>query len=64
MIALGADHGGFYLKEAIKKYSKDFDGSLGDAEVMTLAGVSRKSYYKYKKELKGIDYKVSRRRDD
>ena len=39
-------------KEAIKKYSKDFGGSLGDAEVITLAGVSRKSYYKYKKELK------------
>ena len=39
-------------KEAIKKYSKDFNGTLGDAEVMTLANVSRKSYYKYKKELR------------
>ena len=39
-------------KVAIKKYSKDFDGSLGDAEVITLSGVSRKSYYKYKKELR------------
>ena len=40
-------------KEQIKKYSKDFDGSLADAEVITLTGISRKTYYKYKKELKG-----------
>lgn len=39
-------------KEIIKKFSKDFDGSLNDAEVITLAGINRKSYYKYKKELK------------
>ena len=39
-------------KEQIKKYSRDFDGSLADAEVITLTGISRKTYYKYKKELK------------
>lgn len=39
-------------KEQIKKYSKDFDGSLADADVITLTGISRKTYYKYKKELK------------
>lgn len=39
-------------KEQIKKYSKDFDGSLDDAEVITLTGISRKTYYKYKKELR------------
>ena len=39
-------------KEAIKKYSKDFNGSLADVDVIKLANVSRKSYYKYKKELK------------
>lgn len=39
-------------KAAILKYSKDFGGSLGDAEVITLANVSRKSYYKYKKQLR------------
>lgn len=40
-------------KEQIKKYSKDFDGNLADAEVITLTGISRKTYYKYKKEMKG-----------
>jgi DNA invertase Pin-like site-specific DNA recombinase len=39
-------------KEGIRKYSKDFDGTLADAEVITLTGISRNSYYKYKKELK------------
>ena len=38
-------------KEQIKKYSKDFDGLLTDIEVMKIAGVSRNTYYKYKKEL-------------
>ncbi len=39
-------------KEQIKKYSKDFNGTLADNEVITLTGISRKTYYKYKKELK------------
>ena len=39
-------------KEKIKKYSKDFNGSLDDKDVMKLAGLSRNTYYKYKKELK------------
>lgn len=39
-------------KEIIKKYSKDFEGTLPDKEVMKLAEVSRNSFYKYKKELK------------
>lgn len=39
-------------KETIKKYSIDFDGSLEDADVMKLAGISRNSYYKYKRELR------------
>lgn len=38
-------------KEQIKKYSKDFNGTLKDTEVMKLIGVARNSYYKYKKEL-------------
>lgn len=38
-------------KEQIQKYSKDFNGSLKDTEVMKLIGISRNSYYKYKKEL-------------
>lgn len=38
-------------KEKIKKHSKDFGGSLDDSELIVLCGVSRNSYYKYKKEL-------------
>lgn len=40
------------VKEDILKYSKDFGGSLNDNEVMTLIGVARNTYYKYKGELK------------
>ena len=39
-------------KEQIKKYSKDFDGTLKDIEVMKLIRVARNSYYKYKREIK------------
>lgn len=39
-------------KEQIKKYSKDFDGTLKDTEVMQLVGLARNTYYKYKNELK------------
>lgn len=40
-------------QEAIKKYSKYFNGSLNDKDVIKLVGLSRNTYYKYKKELKG-----------
>lgn len=39
-------------KEEIIKYSKDFSGTLADADVMKLTGLSRNTYYKYKRELK------------
>jgi DNA invertase Pin-like site-specific DNA recombinase len=39
-------------KEIIKKHSSDFDGSLEDADVIKLAGISRNSYYKYKREIR------------
>lgn len=39
-------------KEIIKKHSSEFNGSLNDSEVMTLTGLSRNTYYKYKRELK------------
>lgn len=39
-------------KEQIKKYSKDFNGTLKDIEVMKLVGLARNTYYKYKRELK------------
>ncbi len=38
-------------KKAIEKYSKDFNGTLNDAEVIRLSGISRNTYYKYKREL-------------
>lgn len=38
-------------KQQIQKYSKDFQGTLKDIEVMKLIGIARNSYYKYKKEL-------------
>lgn len=40
-------------KEDIIKYSKDFKGSLADVDVMKLIGISKNSFYKYKRELKG-----------
>lgn len=40
------------MKPIIKQHSKDFGGSLSDAEVMKLTGLARNTYYKYKRELK------------
>lgn len=39
-------------KEIIRKHNKSFGGSLTDAETMKQAGISRKSFYKYKSELR------------
>ena len=39
-------------KDAILKYSRDFNGSLADPDVIKLTGISRNSYYKYKRELR------------
>lgn len=38
-------------KEEIKKYSKDFNGTLKDVDVIRMINISRNSYYKYKREL-------------
>ena len=46
-------------KEIISAKSKVFGGYNTDAEVMKLAGISRNTYYKYKKEL--INSKEERR---
>lgn len=35
----------------IQKYSKDFGGSLNDIECIRMTGISKGSYYKYKREL-------------
>ena len=39
-------------KPIILKHSKDFNGTLDDSEVMKLTGLSRNTYYKYKRELR------------
>lgn len=61
-------------KKEIRKYSKEFEGTLGDPEVMKLTGLARNTYYKYKRELKAelastisdtINYyKIKIRRDE
>ena len=38
-------------KEIIRKHSKTFGGTLSDVECMKMCGCSKKSYYKYKREL-------------
>lgn len=38
--------------EKILKYSKSFNGTLPDADVIKLIGINRNTYYKYKRELK------------
>ena len=38
-------------KSTILAYSRDFKGHLSDVDVLKLAGISRNSYYKYKREL-------------
>lgn len=42
-------------KEVITRHSKDFGGTLSDAEVMKLAGLARNTFYKYKRELRDAD---------
>lgn len=42
-----------HAKAVIKQHSRDFGGTLNDADVIKLIGnISQKSYYKYKAELK------------
>lgn len=38
-------------KELILKHNKAFNGSLSDSECIKLAGISRNTFYKYKREL-------------
>lgn len=38
-------------KAKIKKYCRDFDGSLTDAETIKQIGIARNTYYKYKREI-------------
>lgn len=45
-------------KKLIVKYSKDFEGTLNDAECIRLIGIARGTYYKYKRELRERGNKV------
>lgn len=39
------------VKESIRKYSRDFSGTLKDEDVMAIVKVARGTYYKYKREM-------------
>ena len=39
-------------KKMIQKHSRDFDGSLTDAEAMKLIGIARNTFYRYKAQLR------------
>ena len=39
------------IKAEIRKYAKEYGGTLTDAQIMKLTGVARNTYYKYKREL-------------
>ena len=39
-------------KKMILKHSRDFEGSLTDAECMKLIGIARNTFYRYKAELR------------
>lgn len=39
-------------KEVIRKYCVDFGGPLNDRDTIKMAGISRNTYYKYKREIK------------
>lgn len=41
-----------FAKQIILKHSKTFGGTLSDSEVQELAGISRNTFYLYKRELK------------
>lgn len=38
-------------KKQIEKHSKDFFGTLNDSDCIKLCGISRNTFYKYKREL-------------
>lgn len=41
-------------KQKIKKYSRDFGGTLTDVECIQLIGIARNTFYKYKGEIKKL----------
>ncbi len=51
-------------KEIIKRYSKTFGGSLRNAELLKLAGISHATLYKYKREILSELEKQSEREEE
>jgi len=45
-------------KKVIKKHCREFGGNLNDTEIMQMTGLSRNTYYKYKRELKNDSIKL------
>ena len=39
-------------KKLILKYSRNFNGTLSDAECIKLIGIARNTYYRYKAQLR------------
>ena len=48
------------IKGIIEKHSSDFNGTLSDVEIMSMTGVAKNTYYKYKKELKAQETPYSK----
>lgn len=44
-------HKSITAKEIIKKHNRDFGGTLSDVDTIKICGVSRNTFYKYKREL-------------
>ena len=43
------------MKEKIKLLAKDFEGTLKDIQVIEVLKISRNTYFKYKRELRGLN---------
>lgn len=43
-----------WAKEMIRKYSRDFEGTLNDKDCIRLLGIARGTYYKYKRSMQKI----------
>lgn len=39
-------------KKLIRKYSRDYDGTLTDKDCIKVIGIARNTYYRYKAEMK------------
>lgn len=51
-------------KAVILKHSQDFNGTLADPDVIRLTGLSRNTYYKYKRELRMYELEAEEKKND